>query len=49
MAPLSLIESLMSKKAKEFSEFFHVYFKAERRELIELMTFLDEVALTQSS
>ena len=52
--PLSLIESLMSRKANEFSELSQVYFRAGRQELTELINrlssfLLDEVAVTQSS
>ena len=35
--PLSLIESLMSRKANEFSEISQVYFRAGRKELTELI------------
>ena len=46
--PLSLIESLMSRKANEFSEISQVYFRAA---LINRLSssLLDEVAPTQSS
>ena len=52
--PLSLIESLMSRKANEFSEISQVYFRAGLKELTELINWLsssllDEVAPTQSS
>ena len=47
--PLSLIKSLMSRKANEFSEISQVYFRAGRKELTKLMnrlssSLLDEVA-----
>ena len=52
--PLSLIESLISRKANEFSEISQVYFRAGWKELTELINWLsssllDEVAPTQSS
>ena len=49
--PLSLIESLMSRKANEFSEISQVYFRKELTELINRFSssLLDEVAPTQSS
>lgn len=52
--PFLLIESLMSRKGKGFSEISHVYFKAGWKELSELMNWLncyllDEAAPTQLS
>ena len=52
--PLSLIESLMSRKANEFWEISQVYFRAGRKELTEVIyrlssSLLNEVAPTQSS
>ena len=52
--PLSLIESLMSRKANEFSEISLVYLRAGCKELTEVINWLsssllDEVAPKQSS
>ena len=53
--PLSFIaESLLSRKANEFSEISQVYFRAGWKKLTELInrlssSLLDEVAPTQSS
>ena len=53
--PPSLIESLMSRKAHEFSEIFQVYLRAGlKKKLTELInrlssSLLGEVAPTQSS
>ena len=51
---LPLIESLLSRKASEFSEISQVYFRAGWKELTAVINWsssslLDEVAPTQSS
>ena len=53
--PLLLIENLISRKAKEFSVIFRMYFKAGWKELAESLmnwlspSLLEEVTPTQSS